>query len=327
MPGRDKHGSQNRILVCSIVDGALVMVARHPYPQRQPNNPLGYSTEAFMRLILKIDSSVSRNSEYGRKFAESVTSLRRDGHHLAIVQGDAVEPWAEVPPLQGIADPSHDSHNLANGFAKTSVLAEIGLRGWLLAGWLTQAGVPSLGLCCNDGSICQLRKHYCDSSKTAFILEAARVNPHWIDIICKNGAVPVISNVAMGHLGGLVDADQMAAACAIDWHADALIYISDSARITDATGTVIRWLEVERINSLLSTLPRGALPAALLNLCKQALEKGVQRVRILPVSCVELVHLFYFSRIEHGTEVVKTAGVGKPVKEETVENVRQSAAG
>jgi hypothetical protein len=280
-----------------------------------------------MRLILKVDSSVSSNSEYGRKLAESVTSLRRDGHHLAIVQGDDVEPWAEVPSPEGIADPSNGSHNVANGSPKISVLAEIGLRGWLLAGCLTQAGVPSLGLCCNDGSICHLRKRYCDSSRTGFVLEAARVNPHWIDVICKNGAVPVISNAALGQLGGLVDPDQMAAMCAIDWNADALIYITDSARVTDAAGAVIRWLEVERIKSLLSILPREAVPIALLNLCKEALEKGVKRVRILPVSCVELIQLFYFSRIEHGTEVVMAPEVGKPSKEETFAVIRQSAAG
>jgi hypothetical protein len=61
-----------------------------------------------------------------------------------------------------------------------------------------------------------------------------------------------------------------------------------------------------------------------LKACKHALEHGVRRVRILPVSSIESLQLFYFSRIEHGTEVVKATEIIKAINDPIA--VRQTAA-
>jgi acetylglutamate kinase len=42
-----------------------------------------------------------------------------------------------------------------------------------------------------------------------------------------------------------------------------------------------------------------------LEACTQALKRGVGRVRILPASQAEVLPLFYFTKIECGTEVLR----------------------
>jgi len=118
--------------------------------------------------------------------------------------------------------------------------------------------------------------------------------------------VPVISSVALGSDSQYynVNADQMASACAVACHANALIFLTDVPGVKDADGLVIRWLELNRAAELTaqSVIAGGMLPK--LAACKNALQHGVTRVRILPALEVEVLPQFYFTKIESGTEVL-----------------------
>jgi acetylglutamate kinase len=95
----------------------------------------------------------------------------------------------------------------------------------------------------------------------------------------------------------------MAAACAIACQASALIFLTDVAGVKGPDGSVIRWLNLNQVATLVETsvIQGGMLPK--LEACKQALRKGVGRVRILPASEADELPAFYFSKLEHGTEV------------------------
>lgn len=137
------------------------------------------------------------------------------------------------------------------------------------------------------------------------MIEVSSVDSAWIQLICANGGVPVISNLVVesSEAFHLADPDQMAALCAIGWNADALVYVTESDGITDGSGTAIRWLDMDDIGSL-EVLLDGSAIVAVLRGCRQALQGGVRRTRILPVSGIDALPLFYFSRIESGTEIV-----------------------
>jgi acetylglutamate kinase len=100
-----------------------------------------------------------------------------------------------------------------------------------------------------------------------------------------------------------VNADQMAAACAVGCQASALIFLTDVAGVKDADGAVIRWLGVSQIAGLVETavVKGGMLPK--LEACRHALSKGVGRVRILPAAEAEVLPQFYFAKLQQGTEV------------------------
>ena len=101
-----------------------------------------------------------------------------------------------------------------------------------------------------------------------------------------------------------VNADQMASACAVACHANALIFLTDVPGVKGADGLVIRWLKLNHASELAqqSVICGGMLPK--LEACRQALLKGVHRVRILPVAEVERLPQFYFTKIDSGTEVL-----------------------
>jgi acetylglutamate kinase len=116
----------------------------------------------------------------------------------------------------------------------------------------------------------------------------------------------VISSLALGCDGQYynVNADQMASACAVACRANALIFLTDVPGVKDADGLVIRWLDLVRADELTqkSVIQGGMLPK--LEACRNALLRGVNRVRILPAAEVEALPEFYSTRIEFGTEVL-----------------------
>jgi acetylglutamate kinase len=111
--------------------------------------------------------------------------------------------------------------------------------------------------------------------------------------------------VALGSDGEYynINADQMAAACAVASHADTLIFLTDVPGVKNAEGTVIPWLSTKDAAALVagSVIAGGMLPK--LDACSQALNKGVGRVRIFPAAQAEVLPQFYFTKLDFGTEV------------------------
>jgi len=264
-----------------------------------------------MRLVLKINRATAGNSETQRKLTNAVVRLLGDGHRLVIIA-----PEGPVHPEKGAQEtaPLHFNGNKYKNGASMVDRNVVCQESRFLAARLSHAGVPSMALSGTDAGICRLRKRCHNSVKTAFAIEISSVDPRWIELICSNGGVPVLSNWVMDNSSEfhLADPDQMASACAIYWNADALIYLTDHQGITNASGTVIRWLDVAAHGHHGSG--NGAIADSVVEGCKHALQRGVRRTRILPAASLDSLPLFYFARIEEGTEVVLSAGE-KPLAE------------
>jgi acetylglutamate kinase len=149
------------------------------------------------------------------------------------------------------------------------------------------------------------RKKESNGCDLGYVGEICAVEPRWIQAIWGQGGIPVISSLAVGATGEYynVNADQMAAACAVACQASALIFLTDVAGVKDADGAVIRWLDLSQIATLVasSVVQGGMLPK--LEACRHALSKGVGRVRILPAAEADVLPQFYFAKLQMGTEV------------------------
>jgi len=178
-----------------------------------------------------------------------------------------------------------------------------------LVALLGEAGVTGIGLHATDARLVQLRKQCFGNAATAVRVEAAHLDSCWLEIICSNKGVPVLSNLAFwsGEERHLIDADRMAAVCAANWKADALIYLTEENGVPNAHGDVLRWLDIGSANGWHAMLSDGM--RALVEACAMALKGGVHRVRILPLSNVDCLSLFYFTSIAYGTEVVSVSSV------------------
>jgi acetylglutamate kinase len=75
--------------------------------------------------------------------------------------------------------------------------------------------------------------------------------------------------------------------------------------VKQADGSVMAFLDTAQAAGMIegAVVSGGMMPK--LEACTQALKSGVGRVRILPASQVEMLPLFYFERIECGTEVLR----------------------
>ncbi|HET6840455.1 MAG TPA: acetylglutamate kinase [Candidatus Angelobacter sp.] len=258
-----------------------------------------------MKIVVKIGGAALEDSALLYRAAQSI-KLLADEHQVAVVHGGGA---ALTRMLAQVGKTTEFVDGLRVTDAETRDLAVMVLAGHMnkkLVAALGSVGQPAVGLCGGDGMAFRARKKTSNGHDLGFVGEISSVDPRWIETIWQQSCVPVISSVALGSDSQYynVNADQMASACAVACHANALIFLTDVPGVKDADGLVIRWLELNRAAELTqqSVIAGGMLPK--LAACKNALMHGVKRVRILPAVEVEVLPQFYFTKIESGTEVL-----------------------
>lgn len=255
-----------------------------------------------MKLVIKIAAAILDNGDQLARLLRSVASLSRDRHHVVLLHGDRTGRVGNIPVCSTECIEVEDLSAQIQACAIR--VASVRCEAQYLAAGLARLGVPVLGLCGSDSGIFRLRKasRYQDS---ACGIEAVQVDPRWLQIICSNGGIPIISNLVLSAWGQsyLIDSDRMAAICAIDWRANALIYLTTTDGIRQTNGSVMRWLDVTDTEALeAQSLISGDMQEKL-KLCRDALQRGVGRVHILPVANVDCLESVFDSRSEYGTEV------------------------
>jgi acetylglutamate kinase len=258
-----------------------------------------------MRVVVKIGGAAVDDAPLLARCARAVADLVAEGHQVALVHGGGA---ALTRTLKQLGKTSEFVNGLRVTDAETRDVAVMVLAGRvnkIVVAAMGAAGVQALGLCGGDGVAFRARKKNGGSVDLGFVGEISGSSSHWLEAIWAGGGVPVLSSVAIGSDGEYynVNADQMAAACAIACKAHALIFLTDVPGVRDADGVVIRWLDARQIADMVkaAVVNGGMLPK--LEACRQALSHGVGRVRILPAEKVEALSNFYYSTIDDGTEV------------------------
>jgi acetylglutamate kinase len=258
-----------------------------------------------VRIVVKIGGSALEDKSTLRKCARAITELAQDGHHVALVHGGG---RALTRMLKQLGHESEFVNGLRVTDAETRDVALMVLAGIVnknLVAAIQAEGFPAIGICGGDGMTFRARRKQIKGYDLGFVGEICTVEPHWLEVIWQQGGIPVLSSVALGFDGEYynVNADEMAAACAIACHAETLIFLTDVPGVKNGEGAVIRWLSTNQVAELAarSVISGGMLPK--LEACTQALRRGVGRVRILSAEQAEVLPQFYFSKLECGTEV------------------------
>ena len=259
-----------------------------------------------MRIAVKIGGAALDDKELLHKAAQAVTEMAREGHKVVVVHGGGA---ALTRVLKQMGKTSEFVNGLRVTDSETRDVALMVLAGRInktLVAVLNCMGQPAVGLCGGDGASFRARKKKSNGTDLGFVGEISSVDARWIEAIWQNGGMPVVSSLALGCDGEYynINADQMAAACAVACRADALVFLTNVAGVKDADGTVIRWLDLRRVVQLTSAsvIAGGMLPK--LEACQHALRSGVGRVRILPAAHSEVLPELCFSRVDLGTEVL-----------------------
>jgi acetylglutamate kinase len=259
-----------------------------------------------VKIVIKVGGAALEDKSTLRKCAQAIVELARDDHRIAVVHGGGA---ALTRTLKLLGKRSDFVNGLRITDAETRDVALMVLAGIVnkhLVAAITTAGKPAVGLCGGDGATFRARKKQTEGYDLGFVGEISAVESRWLEAIWGQRGIPVISSVALGSDGEYynVNADQMAAACAIACRADALIFLTDVPGVKDAGGSVMPWLNMREAASLVEheVIAGGMLPK--LEACGHALKRGVGRVRILPATQAEILPQFYFTKLECGTEVI-----------------------
>jgi len=258
-----------------------------------------------VKYVVKLGGAALEDPAILHLCGQAIADLVRDGNQVAIVHGGGLQL---TRTLAQMGKTSEFIGGLRVTDAETRDAALMVLAGRVnksLVASLGQHGQQAIGLAGGDGHVFRARKKK-SVPDLGFVGEIAATDPRWLEAIWKLGAVPVISSIALGFDGEYynINADEMASACAICTHADALVFLTDVPGVKDADGNVMRWLSLAQIPALESAaiVSGGMLPK--LAACREALTHGVKRVRILPAGAAASLPDLISSRVNDGTEVM-----------------------
>jgi acetylglutamate kinase len=258
-----------------------------------------------VKFVVKLGGAGLENPTLLHACGKAIAELVADGNQVAVVHGGGVQL---TKTLAQLGKKSEFISGLRVTDAETRDAALMVLAGRVnksLVASLATHGQAAVGLSGGDGHVFRARKKKTNPD-LGFVGEIAATDPRWLDAIWTMGAVPVISSIALGFDGEYynINADEMAAACAVATKADALVFLTDVPGVKGADGSVMRWLTLAQIPQLekQQVISGGMLPK--LNACREALTHGVKRVRILPAEAAALLPDICSTRVNDGTEVM-----------------------
>ena len=258
-----------------------------------------------MKFVVKLGGATLEDKKLLHACGKAIADLVRDGNQVAVVHGGGVQL---TRTLAQMGKKSEFVSGLRVTDAETRDAALMVLAGRVnksLVAALGTHGQSAVGLSGGDGHVFRARKKKTNPD-LGFVGEIAATDPRWLEAIWTMGAVPVISSIALGFDGEYynINADEMAAACAICTKADALVFLTDVPGVKGADGNVMRWLTLDADSRLekAQVVSGGMLPK--LNACRDALTHGVKRVRILPAEAASLCPTSVTTRVNDGTEVM-----------------------
>jgi acetylglutamate kinase len=258
-----------------------------------------------MKYVVKLGGAGLETPSLLDGCMRAITDLVRDGNQVAVVHGGGVQL---TRTLKALGKESEFIDGLRVTDAETRDAALMVFAGRVNKGLVAALGAlgqPAVGLSGGDGLLFRARKKH-TSPDLGFVGEIAASDPRWLEAVWQLNGVPVLCSMALGFDGEYynINADEMAAACAVACHADALVFLTDVPGVKGANGEVLRWLSIDQIAELVKSaiIFGGMLPK--LNACREALLNGVKRVRILPAEAAGSLPDLCSSRVVHGTEVM-----------------------
>ncbi len=263
-----------------------------------------------MKYVVKLGGAGLETPSLLDGCTRAITELVRDGNQVAVVHGGGVQL---THMLKALGKQSEFVAGLRVTDAETRDVALMVLAGKVNKGLVAALGAlgqPAVGLSGGDGLLFRARKKRAlldgGGPDLGYVGEIVASDPRWIEAIWQLNGVPVISSMALGFDGEYynINADEMAAACAVACHADALVFLTDVPGVKGANGEVLRWLSIDQIAEMAKSavISGGMLPK--LSACREALLNGVKRVRILPAEAAGSLPDLCSSRVAQGTEVM-----------------------
>lgn len=205
--------------------------------------------------------------------------------------------------------------------AETMDIAQMVLVGKVnqeIVGMINQYGGKAVGLSGKDGNLIIARRRGAQAVVAdgveqtvdlGYVGDVETINPHTIQILSREGYIPVISSIGVGLDGESynINADVVAGEMAAALKADKLIMLTDVEGIYENPSdpeTLISALQIDRAKDLIrrGLIDGGMIPKV--EACMKAVESGVTRTHIIDGRTLHSILLEIFTDEGIGTMVV-----------------------
>lgn len=286
----------------SAMNVASVLTEALPYIQRFTDKT----------IVIKYGGNAMVDEELKKSFARDIVLMKLVGLNPIVVHGGG-------PQIGQVLKDLHIESSFVDGMrvtdSKTMDVVQMVLGGLVnqdIVSLINRSGGSAIGITGKDGDLITARKLTIKRSSPELLApeiidighvgEVVHVNTHVIDMIVKNGMIPVIAPIGTDETGASynINADLVAGRLAEELRAEKLILLTNVAGLEDANGNLLSGLRPQQVEAMIKdgTIHGGMLPKIACAL--QAVQNGVNTAHIID------------GRVNHAVllEVLTDEGVG-----------------
>ncbi len=266
-------------------------------------------------IVVKYGGNAMINQQLKEAVCQDLVLLKFIGLNPVVVHGGGPEISSMMKRMG--KEPSFiDGLRVTD--TETMEIAQMVLVGKInteLVSLLNGYGGKAVGLNGKDANLIQAKKHD-GKVDLGFVGDVELVNPQLLNILSREGYIPVVSSVGIGVDGASynINADLVAGVLAGALKAAKLILLTDVEGIyedPEDPSSLISSISIQRSRELIAQgkIARGMIPKV--EACIGALRSGVGRTHIIDGRKLHSILLEIFTNEGIGTMVVKENGGGK----------------
>ena len=271
---------------------------------------LPYIQEFFGKtVVIKYGGKAMTDENLKKGVAEDIALMKYVGIKPVVVHGGG-EAITKMLKKLGVKSRFIGGNRVTN--KETMEIVEMVLVGKInkeIVSLLNQFGGKAIGLEGKDGQLIIAKK--CKDEDLGLVGEVEYIDPTSIEILEKEGFIPVIAPIATNKEGETlnINADTVAAQIGGALKAEKLIFLTDVEGILENLSdekSLISNLTIEQIEGMLGEgkIQKGMIAKA--RACQTALKQGVNKVHIINGKLPHSLLLEIFTDKGIGTQVVKS---------------------
>jgi len=241
-----------------------------------------------VRAVVKLGGALLETEPSRRRMAAELAGVARDGARLVVVHGGGKQ-MSRFLAERGVSSRFVNGLRVSTPEVLEAVLMVVaGSLNRQLVAALIEAGAMAVGLSGVDGCLMEAERF---SEELGAVGRPVRANSDLLELLAHHGYMPVVACVGGDRRGGIynVNADQMAAALAAGFAADALVFLTDVSGVLDGNGRPLAQLTHGEVRQLIAQgIATGGMQAKL-EAALGALKAGVRRVFIAPGAEINVV--------------------------------------
>lgn len=259
-------------------------------------------------IVIKYGGNAMIDEELKEKVILDIVLMKYVGMNPVVIHGGGPE-ISEVMEKMGKKARFVQGLRVTDGETMAIVEMVLGRINKGIVALINQHGAQAVGLSGKDGGLIAAEKYQADED-IGFVGNVARIEPKIINVLDREGFIPVVSSIGVGSDGQTynINADSVAGKIATALKAEKLIILTDVRGIMrdqDDASSLISTMKISEIDPLIKNgaIIGGMLPKV--EACTTALRGGVRKTHIIDGRIDHSLLLEIFTDSGIGTQIIQ----------------------